>query len=233
MVPPKKRRGWVLHWPGANQFIRSHNDCPFAVQAIQRYHKYSRGWSDGAYSFVLCPHGHCYELRGWVWDQFATSPETNLDHYTVCVLTDLDKEPTPAQFEALNLLIEEGRVQGCGLMVKPHSAMQSTACPGGGLKAYAATVDGKEFKKPEHPANEEDDELNAYVVYKDLRYANMWLYGGGGAVHLSPQLANHYLQNVKLPLVMDQHEQTLKSCVAMSGITMTDLVPTYVPPVVA
>lgn len=57
------------HWNGPKVTIGGktswdHAKCPSLVRGIQNFHMDSRGWSDIAYNFVICPHGAVFEGRG-------------------------------------------------------------------------------------------------------------------------------------------------------------------------
>lgn len=52
------------HWNGPEIPVMDHSKCASLVRGVQNFHMDSRGWSDIAYNFVVCPHGYTYEGRG-------------------------------------------------------------------------------------------------------------------------------------------------------------------------
>jgi hypothetical protein len=57
------------HWNGPTVVVGGrpdfgHEHCASLVRGIQNFHMDSRGWSDIAYNFVICPHGYTFEGRG-------------------------------------------------------------------------------------------------------------------------------------------------------------------------
>lgn len=56
--------GWTVHWAGVAVPTQPHEKCDDGVRADQRYHL-GNGYSDVAYSFLVCQHGTVYEGRGY------------------------------------------------------------------------------------------------------------------------------------------------------------------------
>lgn len=69
----------------------------------------------------------------------------------------------------------------------------------------------------------EEDEMQSYIRYRDRRYQNIWLVGGGGAVHLSGLMDQHYAKQ-GVVLIEDEHDQALRSVMALSGTPSDALV---------
>lgn len=159
-VPATERRGVGVHYVGnalglnvaqpRDQLIQA--EIRLVRSAIQNPHLDARGWSDGAYSFVIGQSGVIYVLRGWVWDQFANGPGHNRDWYTACFLIGGTERPTPAALASLAWLVAEARRRGAGDSVVPHSTFQATSCPGDALRAHLPTLDNKPIDyNPEDP----------------------------------------------------------------------------------
>lgn len=60
-------------------------------------------------------------------------------------------------------------------------------------------------------------------LYRDRRYANVWLVGAGQTLHLSGALFATYEE--WFLLVEDEHDQMLKMLLHQCGLEWSDLVP--------
>lgn len=68
--------------------------------------------------------------------------------------------------------------------------------------------------------------LPSAVVIRFTGYANLFLIDSANAIHLSPELRAHYVDTLKVPVVIAaMHAQTFKSVCHKAGITESDLVP--------
>lgn len=132
-------KGTAVHWEGPKMGIFSHSQCYAKVRFIQNFHMDTRGWSDIAYNFIACPHGHVFEGRGLKYGSAANgNTQDNHDYYAVCALVG-QGDPQPG---GLDDAIAEG-VAICqtkaGDEVTGHRDHFNTACPGddiyGKLKA--------------------------------------------------------------------------------------------------
>lgn len=66
-MPVAAKEGIFIHYTSSDSDEQSdHAKCAGRVKGIQDFHMGpSRGWSDIAYSFVVCKHGTIFEGRGW------------------------------------------------------------------------------------------------------------------------------------------------------------------------
>ncbi|MFD0169950.1 peptidoglycan-binding domain-containing protein [Streptomyces decoyicus] len=140
-------RGVKVHYEGAPVSAdlakpENHPKCAGRVRAIQADHLANRkeNYSDIAYSFVVCPHGHVFEGRGLHKLQGANgNRQLNLNHYSVCAMVGDSglTHPTNAQLDgtrdAIDLLREKG---GAGAEIKGHRDGFATKCPGEPLHAW-------------------------------------------------------------------------------------------------
>ncbi|MEV0371796.1 N-acetylmuramoyl-L-alanine amidase [Streptomyces sp. NPDC050636] len=152
--PPRSRlvhiastRGVKVHYEGAPVPAdlakpENHAKCAGRMRAIQADHLANRkeNYSDIAYSFMVCPHGHVFEGRGLHKQQGANgNRQLNLNHYSVCAMVgDAGlTHPTNAQLDgirdAIDLLREKG---GAGAEIKGHRDGFATLCPGDPLQAW-------------------------------------------------------------------------------------------------
>jgi hypothetical protein len=157
--------GFVVHWNGplANVVGREHTRCVAYWRAVRAFHMGTKGWSDIAYSFGVCPHGELFEGRGWYKNQFANGedvvgPDDGIDRdwYTVLafigedVAAGIREHPTPEMTNRIHELVDQGRTAGfCGLRVLPHNAFKVKSCPGLELTAWAAYWDNRSMHLPE------------------------------------------------------------------------------------
>src|SRR5690606_38543907 len=93
----------------------------------------------------------------------------------------------------------------------------ATACPG---TAIRAAISAGELEPQD---DDEEDDVKQLVMWRHANYQNVWLIGTGNAVHLSPKLYAHY-HALGVTTIVETHEQTLRSCLATSGVTADALV---------
>jgi hypothetical protein len=150
-----KRRGLTGHIVGSGKIARTadHSKCDDLVRSIQGWHQENNGWSDIAYSFLICPHGSIYEGRGWKWDQFANTPNgTSRDPrlepaqdgwYTVCFLSGCGDPTYPAAMDAFEALRNHAVRNGlAGLEVTGHRDFKVKECPCDHWYAYLRRLNG-------------------------------------------------------------------------------------------
>lgn len=153
-VPTKTRQGVVFHWIGSPCSQPAHTGCDDLVRSVQHTHQAGNGWSDVAYSFIVCQHGYIYTGRGWRWDQFANGETTRGDleptegWVTVLFLIGGNEDGTSPQHpsheakRAARRLVLAARRRGAGLRVMPHNAFHPKACPGNVLEHIARRWNG-------------------------------------------------------------------------------------------
>jgi hypothetical protein len=99
-----------------------------------------RKWSDIAYSYLVCKHGHIFEGRGLGIRTAAQGTNSgNTSYHAVCFLGDDSKnrdDVTDAGRNALADAIDMCNGWGNGKEVRPHSFFHSTGCPGDQLRAW-------------------------------------------------------------------------------------------------
>lgn len=105
------------------------------MRAIQNFHMDVRGWSDFAYAFAVFQDGEVYRGRGRGY-----VPAAQLGHNTgtisvLCVVGDGEK-PSAQLYNGLARLKDEmDKRVGRDLIVRPHSAVFNTTCPGDEIRA--------------------------------------------------------------------------------------------------
>jgi peptidoglycan hydrolase-like protein with peptidoglycan-binding domain len=125
-----KPLGVAVHYEGPKMGTYSHSLCAGKVRGIQRFHQVTRGWSDIAYNYLVCPHGYVYEGRGlYVGSAANGTTKANLDYYAVCAILGAS-DPVPATLMAgLKQAIAQCRKRS-GNAVVGHRDLYATACPG-------------------------------------------------------------------------------------------------------
>jgi len=168
-VPPKTPgRPWgtggpidlVVHWVGGagSINIRSHEDCPTRIKAIQSYEMTQGGYSDIAYTYLICPHGTVYEGRGLSVQGAANGPQTNATKPSVCLLLNVADSMTPAMQDRildLNRWVTPGTILG-------HREVNTTTCPGDQVFAWI-TSHRHAPPLPPTPTPPEDDDMQRIV----------------------------------------------------------------------
>ncbi|MFX4294411.1 N-acetylmuramoyl-L-alanine amidase [Streptomyces bohaiensis] len=136
----------VHHVDGVRVARTNHADCAGQVRSIQNYHMDTNGWTDVAYSHLVCVHGYVFEGRGEGQRTAAngTNPG-NQNWYAVCGLTGgtaANYDPITAQLiDAFHMAITRLRTSGgAGGAVNGHRDHTSTACPG---NLYPLVLDGR------------------------------------------------------------------------------------------
>ncbi|GAB3113100.1 hypothetical protein GCM10027160_16260 [Streptomyces calidiresistens] len=136
----RARLGVKVHYLGTAYSDRPHDGCPGYVRSLQAQHMDGNGWSDIAYSFVVCTHGTVYEGRG-LERRNAANGNTSLNdaHYAVCALLGASglTEPPDAQLHGMRDAIEHCRGEGpAGDEIARHADGFATACPGPALTSW-------------------------------------------------------------------------------------------------
>jgi hypothetical protein len=149
---PGLLRGIAIHYTAMNADEQAdHANCPRRVRGIQSYHMDTNGWSDIAYSFVVCKHGSVFEGRGWGVRTAAQGTNAGNDGYhAACFLGDDTKgrdDVTEQGRRAFTQVVRKGqRLYPKARFVLPHSDFHSTACPGDELRAWVKAEPWKKLQ---------------------------------------------------------------------------------------
>lgn len=190
------RKGFVFHHDQADHPVyktdSTHRRCEAFWRAVRNYHVNTKGWSDIAYSFGVCPHGVRFVGRGWDKSQWANgSDQVGFDDgsdaywYTVLLFIGGPEAPNLPMIAALETLVEEGRNSGrCGLRVLPHNDFKRKVCPGVEATALARAWDNRPHlgtvPLPIEVADLQADERDwLYAIYTACRPRD---YDGNGTV---------------------------------------------------
>lgn len=126
----------TIHWEGPKMGTFSHAKCAEKVRSIQRYHMDTKGWTDIAYSAVVCPHGSVFAGRGPGVRTGANGTNTgNASAYAVCALVG---EGDPITTDLLDGIAAAVAWLGC-TRTNAHRDWKPTACPGDVLTGHAHT----------------------------------------------------------------------------------------------
>ena len=123
-------QGITVHWGGPSPWrngIGDHSQCAGLVRGWQNFHMDGRGWSDIAYNFVVCPHGHIFEGR-WAGVRSAANGTNNGNYlsYAGCYLGGVGD---PFTDEAKSGFNQAAQILGLPIN-KVHSDWKATGCPG-------------------------------------------------------------------------------------------------------
>lgn len=119
-----------------------HHRCAGRVRAIQASHlaNLAEGYSDIAYTAMVCPHGWVFEGRGPIYRCAANGKQAlNNAHFAVCAMLGDSglTEPTEAMLWGIRQAIDWLRQDGlAGNDIKGHRDGYATSCPGGPLYAW-------------------------------------------------------------------------------------------------
>lgn len=152
-IRPGLRKGVVLHWNGPPMGLDPANPSPRnerrLVKAIVDHHRRSRGWSDGAYSWIVGDEA-VYEIRGEMSDQFANGQDVvGVDEgddtawYSAMAMIGQGESLSARMESNLLDLVDHIRKLGAGMRVLPHSDFRNKACPGDEIRAMARRLDNR------------------------------------------------------------------------------------------
>ena len=139
---PQRVQGIVVHHSG----VTGGPTGATAVQAFERHHMTTRGWSSIAYNWLVDVDGTIYEGRR---DGAVGGATKNWNFKTVAVSYVGDgHEPLSleAQQGFRTVIDELQHTYGGGLWIKGHRDLASTSCPGGWL--YDWVMSGAEHEAP-------------------------------------------------------------------------------------
>lgn len=119
--------GITVHYEGGATLAGDHSKCASIVRSIQAYHMDTQGWSDIAYTSLVCMHGVRFEGRGpGVRTSASGANEANTRSYAVCVMAGVDDPLTDgAKWAMLDEATRLGKPIRWG-----HLDWYATACPG-------------------------------------------------------------------------------------------------------
>jgi len=206
-----KVRGVQMHHNGPAMGLlgASHDVCPRRVRGLQRFHMDTLGWSDGAYSYYLCPHGVLFECRGLRWPQFAggsdqVPPYDGPDSQWISVMSmtgytppdpATEEAPTVDMYGAMEWLRRYLADHGVGgRRVTPHGdglddvpdpagARKRKVCPGVHWRAWCEAVDGTDPATVSQPAGPTVERFDMVIVKAPSGAAFMAV--GAGALPVS------------------------------------------------
>ena len=176
--------GSTGHWEGPHMGVFPHESCATKVRGIQAFHMGpSRGWSDIAYTYVVCPHGWAFEGRGrFVRTAANGTTAGNNTAYAVCYLGGEDDGFTEDGKRAMKACMNRLRNSGnAGPARNCHRDWKQTACPGGVICAWIKVGQPlADVPPPPRPPLQEDTDM--YLLFhpgSDQRPGGWWQIGPG------------------------------------------------------
>jgi N-acetylmuramoyl-L-alanine amidase len=115
------------------------SECIRQVRSIQDFHMDERGWSDIAYSFLICEDGRVYEGRGWTAEGAHTLGYNKVS-LGICIIGDYTSRlPAPGAIAAAKHLLQSGIHKGYLThhyeLFGHRDGRVGTDCPGDALYA--------------------------------------------------------------------------------------------------
>lgn len=146
-------KGSTAHWEGPRMGTFGHDTCASRVRGIQNFHMNVRGWSDIAYSSIVCPHGVTYECRWWRRRTAANGTNAGNDRsYAHCLLIgEGDPFTIDAKRGLRDVFDRAQREGGAGHEKWVHRDWKATACPGNEITNFVRgglQVDGAPTPPP-------------------------------------------------------------------------------------
>lgn len=184
---PGPVEGVAMHWQGPRMGDFSHSSCDDKVRGIQRYHMGTKGWADIAYNWLVCPHGHIFEGRGWDVRSAANGTDFGNSRYHAACYLGGEGDPLTAlaKLAYQGLVAESRRRWPNGQLVRPHSFFRVTACPGDELRNWIATNPWAQ-PAPGHGGTVYSPPLALPPIVGSAKHApsgGVWLLAGDGAVY--------------------------------------------------
>jgi hypothetical protein len=147
-------RGVTWHYEGPPMGVFPHTACATKVRGIQAFHMDGRGWSDIAYTHLVCPHGVVFEGRGAGVRTAANGTNTgNSLSLAVCALLGVGDPHPLTLFFGLDAARRRLMSAGTGAETWVHRDWKATACPGDPITRWHRAGD--------HPPNIQEDPLMA------------------------------------------------------------------------
>lgn len=152
----------TIHWNGPKVPERDHSRCAALVRGIQNFHMDGRGWSDIAYNFMVCRHGHVFEGRGTSARGGANGQAAwNKVSYAVMYLGGEGNPFTPEAQKAIAAVVAWlAKTTPAPKHVKGHRDWKRTACPGDEIYRWV---------RAGTPVPEEDDTLYIFKTAEEAR----------------------------------------------------------------
>lgn len=130
--------GVIDHWMGTRTWPRGigdHSTCLSVLRGAQNFHMDGRGWTDLAYNFVVCPHGHAFEGRGFARNGANGTAHWNKHTYTILWLVGQgdvvsDRQRADMARAAADVYDWCRFAGGAAAKRRGHRDVRSTACPG-------------------------------------------------------------------------------------------------------
>lgn len=168
-----EQRGTAVHYSGANaDELADHANCPARVRAIQNFHMDNRGWSDIAYSYLVCKHGVVFEGRGVGIRTAANGTNSGNDAFhAVCFLGDdtanRDDVTDPGR-RALRDAVTLCNGWADRKEVRPHSFFKPTGCPGDELRSWI--IRGLPVVKPTEDVLDMDEKKLRQIIREEVTH---------------------------------------------------------------
>ncbi|KAK9695859.1 N-acetylmuramoyl-L-alanine amidase [Popillia japonica] len=124
----------IIHHSYIPPACHTTSECIGAMQSMQDFHIYERGWNDIGYSFAVGGDGNAYTGRGWS-SVGAHAPLYNSQSIGICVIGDWREDlPPENQLETVHNLIQlgvdSGYIRSDYILHGHRQVRANTECPG-------------------------------------------------------------------------------------------------------
>ena len=139
---PSFYKGIVIHWFGKPVAATRHSGCPALLRQVQGYHMapgglgVPTGGSDIGYNYAVCPHGYCYQLRGWNQSGANGTTASNRDYIALVHMAGIGDPFTLNARKGMRDMIRWARSKGVGDVIKTHGSITGSECPGALVKEW-------------------------------------------------------------------------------------------------
>lgn len=144
-----------------------------AARNLQRIAR-SRGFADISYSWLTDRQGNEIEGRGW-GRQGAHTLGYNSTSHALSLVGNLEAHPMPAgMVRGAVRLIRRHRAVGPGRITHPHSAVSSTACPGGNARSRIPEMNQMAAGTPPPPPPPPPPKKGFLMSLNDAQQLAVW-----------------------------------------------------------
>ena len=209
-----------------------------AMQVLQRF-SWSKNYSTSAYDAAV--HLNTATNRVTIcgiregWRSAATKDRNELGEAIVLMGyfhpgSSRSEQPTWREIEALAWavawFIEQGwsarDTRALGHRDNPEHP-NATACPGDYLHPHVPHIGRRALEilalaeQPTPTPDPEEDDVKSLLLWRDPRYAELFLIGNGPAINVSPEVRDHYMA-LGVPRLISEHDGMAETCRHQSGL---------------
>lgn len=178
VTPFTPDQGSTAHWEGPHMGSFPHSSCAAKVRGIQNFHMDAQGWTDIAYTALICPHGYAFQGR-WLNVRTAANGTSagNNGWYAICYLGGQGDAFPDAAKRAMGTMFDYLDRNGAGGKENCHRDHKPTECPGNVICAWVRSGTPIPGGVTPPPVDPEDDDMPRPVLARDSQ-DKLWLIDG-------------------------------------------------------